>query len=71
MNLSNVNFGDRVAENESRQLASYFIKTDDWEQLRTGKVDIVFGAKGAGKSALYTLLVQNEALLLKDGVHLV
>lgn len=71
MNLSDVSFGDRVAENESKQLASYFVKTDDWEQLRAGKIDVVFGAKGAGKSALYTLLIQNELILSHDGVNLV
>lgn len=51
-----INFGDRVAENESQQLASYFIKTDHWEKVRSGKADVIFGSKGAGKSALYTLL---------------
>lgn len=70
MDLKDISFGDRVAENEASQLAAYFVKTDDWNQLRSGKVDIVFGAKGAGKSALYTLLTQDSKALDNDGIIL-
>lgn len=66
-----VSFGDRVAENESEQLAAYFIKTEHWEKVRTGKVDIVFGSKGAGKSALYTLLCEQSPQLSAEGITLV
>lgn len=67
----NITFGDRVAENESQELSVYFIKTEHWEKLRNGKVDIVFGSKGAGKSALYTLLLKQEAELKAEGVTLI
>ena len=70
MDLSEISFGDRVAENEAAQLASYFVKTDDWAQLRAGKIDIVFGAKGAGKSALYTLLNQETQDFEDSGILL-
>lgn len=60
MDLENVSFGDRVAENESERLANYFVSTQQWHALFTGKTDVVFGAKGAGKSALYTLLLNNK-----------
>ncbi len=70
MELSLVTFGDRVAENEAAQLASYFVRTDDWTQLRAGKIDVVFGAKGAGKSALYTLLNQEAENFEASGILL-
>lgn len=54
--LETLNFGHRVAEDEIESLARYFVETDTWRQLSTGAVDVVYGAKGAGKSALYTLL---------------
>ncbi|MDI7418209.1 P-loop ATPase, Sll1717 family [Cronobacter turicensis] len=58
MNLENISFGERVAEQESERLSNYFVKTQQWESLYSGKVDIIFGAKGSGKSALYTLLLK-------------
>jgi hypothetical protein len=55
--LRSVNFGQRVAEEESEVLASYFVETDHWQRVFTGAVDVVYGPKGSGKSAIYTLLV--------------
>lgn len=54
--LKAVNFGQRVAEDEVDFLSTYFVETDDWVQLYEGKIDIIYGSKGAGKSALYHLL---------------
>ena len=63
--LSNAVFGRRVAEDEIDELHSYFVETEQWRKVIAGEVDIVFGAKGAGKSALYSLLVaQQEQLRL-------
>lgn len=63
--LMGANFGSRVAEEEGDELRSYFVETEQWRQLIAGDVDIVYGAKGAGKSALYSLLVgQQETLRL-------
>lgn len=56
--LKNVNFGQRVAEEEGDQLASYFVETDHWRRLFSDEVDIVYGPKGSGKSALYSLLAE-------------
>jgi hypothetical protein len=67
----NITFGDRVAENESQDLSAYFIKTEHWEKVRGGRADIVFGSKGAGKSALYTLLFEQAAQLQQEGVTLI
>lgn len=55
MDLTGVSFGDRVAENESSRLSRYFVKTAEWNSLLGGDVDVIFGSKGSGKSALYTL----------------
>jgi ABC-type lipoprotein export system ATPase subunit len=30
----------------------YFVETDQWKRLLRGEVDIVYGPKGSGKSAL-------------------
>lgn len=65
-----ITFGDRVAENESTHLANYFMKTAEWKEVRKGAADVVFGSKGAGKSALYTLLVAETAGLAREGVTL-
>jgi len=67
----NITFGDRVAENESQQLNSYFIKTQHWEKVRAGEVDIIFGSKGSGKSALYTLLFSKSVEMEGEGVTLI
>lgn len=66
-----LSFGDRVAENESKELHSYFIETDHWNKLKSGTVDIVFGSKGAGKSALYTLLIGMADVFSNDGIYLI
>lgn len=66
-----ITFGDRVAENESQSLSAYFIKTEHWTKVREGKVDIVFGSKGAGKSALYTLLFEQSKQLQSEGITLI
>ena len=70
-NTLSITFGDRVAENESNDLSTYFIKTEHWEKVRADKADVVFGAKGAGKSALYTLLLQDTDQLQRDGITLI
>ena len=56
--LDATSFGARVAEEEVDELAEYFVETDQWKRLFRGDVDVVYGAKGSGKSALYSLLVE-------------
>lgn len=70
MDLSGISFGERVAENESNRLAEYFVQTEQWNSLLKGEADIVFGTKGAGKSALYTLLMNRQEELNDQGVTL-
>src|SRR6266498_2253421 len=55
--LKQVSFGARVAEDEINELATYFVETDEWHRLFEGEVDIIKGDKGAGKSAIYSLLM--------------
>ena len=64
-------FGQRVAEEEADDLHKYFVETDNWAKLVSGQVDIVYGPKGAGKSALYSLLVQNRDALFDRGILLI
>lgn len=45
MDLDNISFGDRVAENESDKLSNYFISTQQWHSLYSGKSDVIFGLK--------------------------
>ncbi|MBI5021006.1 MAG: hypothetical protein HZB59_06185 [Ignavibacteriales bacterium] len=69
--LQSANFGHRVAEEESKELERYFVATDQWKRTFAGDVDIIYGAKGTGKSALYSLLIQRASDLLDKGVIVV
>lgn len=61
--LSGLSLGSRVAEDEVDKLTSYFVETDQWRRVKDGDIDIVFGAKGSGKSALHaTLRARADAL---------
>lgn len=58
--LSDSSFGSRIAEEELDRLNLYFVETEQWRKVLAGDVDIIFGAKGSGKSALYALLVARK-----------
>ena len=68
--LKDISFGARVAEDETGELARYFVETDQWSRIFKGEVDIVRGEKGAGKSAIYSLLVARENELFDKSVLL-
>ena len=68
--LKKIEIGERVAEEESDQLENYFLETDQWNQMFDGKIDVVYGPKGSGKSALYTLLNKKDGELFDKGVLL-
>lgn len=55
-----VSFGQRVAEDERDNLATYFVETEQWRKVWSGEVDIVFAPKGGGKSAIYSMVVSRE-----------
>lgn len=52
------------AEDERGQLPGYFVETSAWRNLLSGDKDIIKGAKGTGKSALYALLRRQSPELL-------
>ena len=58
--LKGLSFGARVAEDETGELARYFVETDQWTRIVKGEIDVVRGDKGAGKSAIYSLLITRE-----------
>lgn len=64
-------FGQRVAEDESASLDAYFVETDTWRRLLSGELDVIYGPKGSGKSALYWLLASKDAELLDRNIILV
>src|SRR5450755_4451250 len=66
--LTDITFGARVAEEEAEKLGEYFVETDQWRRIFAGLVDIVYGPKGSGKSALYSLLLQRESELFDRGI---
>ena len=61
--LRSLTFGERVAEEENT-LENYFVETSQWNKIWRGDVDIIYGPKGSGKSALYYLLLKKESDLL-------
>jgi hypothetical protein len=66
--LSDVSFGHRIAEDETDALETYFVETDSWKKLFSGEIDVVYGPKGAGKSALYTLLEKRRDQLFDRAI---
>jgi hypothetical protein len=68
--LRELSFGHRIAEDEAKNLAKYFVETEQWRTIFSGKADIVYGAKGAGKSAIYALLKDKETELSKRNIIL-
>ena len=69
--LNALNFGARVAEEEKEGLADYFVETDQWKKVVSGDVDVVFGPKGSGKSAIYTSLMNRDRAFADDGILLI
>lgn len=69
--LTGLTFGKRVAEDEVDDLASYFVETEQWRKVLADEVDIIFGAKGSGKSAIYSTLLQREEELFDRGIFLI
>lgn len=69
--LANVEFGQRIAEDEGDVLAAYFVETDNWRRVFEGEIDVIYGPKGSGKSALYSLLVARASQLFDRNIILV
>lgn len=69
--LRSISFGHRVAEEETDVLSTYFVETDHWQRLYRGDIDVVYGPKGSGKSALYSLLLSKNTELFDRNIVLV
>jgi len=69
--LQQTTFGKPTAEEEGADLAAYFVETDQWQQLLAGDIDVVYGPKGSGKSALYSLLLSRTSELFDRGIIVV
>jgi hypothetical protein len=66
--LAATTFGRRIAEEEADDLVAYFVETEQWRKVISGEVDVVYGPKGSGKSALYSLLRQRRDELRSRGI---
>ena len=64
--LNNLNFGERVAEDESNKLKEYFVSTSTWSNVYNGKIDVIYGPKGSGKSAIYSILERERDSLFDN-----
>jgi energy-coupling factor transporter ATP-binding protein EcfA2 len=54
--LARLSLGSSIAENELRDLSSYYIYTDEFRRAERGEVQVVVGRKGSGKTALFARL---------------
>lgn len=52
--LEEINLGASAAENEFKDLSSYYFKTDQYNRVLRGEARIVCGRKGSGKTALFS-----------------
>lgn len=68
--LKSISFGARIAEDETAFLSSYFVQTDQWQRIYRGDVDVVYGPKGSGKSAIYSVLLDKSGELFDRGILL-
>src|ERR1017187_155089 len=51
--LADLFLGQSAAENEITSLRNYFLKTDEFNRVALGNVNLVVGRKGSGKTALF------------------
>ncbi|HEV7240545.1 MAG TPA: hypothetical protein VGQ36_15005 [Thermoanaerobaculia bacterium] len=51
--LEKLTFGASAAENEYRDLAQYYLETDQFKRALHGDVRLVVGRKGSGKTAIF------------------
>ena len=56
LNLTKLFGKDRSQEDENLQ--HYFVKTRQYDEIKRGDKELVLGRKGAGKSALFSMLAK-------------
>jgi len=69
--LKQLSFGTQVAEDETHALARYFVETHQWNRLANGEIDLIRGDKGAGKSAIYSLLMDRQSEFFDERILIV
>lgn len=58
--LQNLTLGASNAENEFRDLRSYFVETSEYLRAARGEVKVITGRKGSGKSAIFFQVRDNS-----------
>jgi hypothetical protein len=58
--LKSLNLGATSAENEMRDLYSYYLETDQYLKALRGEAHLVVGRKGSGKSAIFLQIRDRE-----------
>lgn len=66
--LARVSLGASAAENEFSELGQYYLRTEEFERVLRGEVQVVVGRKGSGKTALFGQL---RDILRRDRQRLV
>ena len=69
--LHDLSFGNQIAEEEKDTLKDYFVQTASWQKILRGEIDVIYGPKGAGKSAIYVLVQDYVDYLFDKNVLLV
>lgn len=69
--LQQLSFGNQIAEEEKDTLKDYFVQTSSWQKILRGEIDVIYGPKGSGKSAIYVLVQDNSDQLFDKDVLLV
>ncbi|PTQ92710.1 hypothetical protein C8P68_11187 [Mucilaginibacter yixingensis] len=68
--LKQLSFGERIAEEERDQLRKYFMSTDPYYRVLNGEVDVIYGPKGSGKSAIYSIIESESEDLAKRNIKI-
>ena len=64
--LEKISLGSSSAENEFRELGSYYLTTDQFLRASRGEVRLIVGRKGSGKTALFAQLRDRVRQLQKN-----
>ncbi|MES2288179.1 MAG: hypothetical protein V4530_00465 [Pseudomonadota bacterium] len=66
--LQTLTLGASAAENEFRDLSTYFVETSEYLRAARGEINVITGRKGSGKSAIF-FQVRDTARLRKGSVN--
>jgi hypothetical protein len=66
--LEKISFGASAAENEFRELAGYYLDTDQFQRALRGEVRLVVGRKGSGKTAIFAQVRDRTRQISKNVV---